>query len=116
MPGPLAGVRVLDVTLALAGPFCGMLLADLGADVIKVESPDLDIRTAGGLAALKGENSHFLVVNRNKRGLSIDLKDERGRAAFYRLVETADVLVQNYRPGVMKRDRKSTRLNSSHAN
>jgi crotonobetainyl-CoA:carnitine CoA-transferase CaiB-like acyl-CoA transferase len=103
MPGPLAGVRVLDVTLALAGPFCGMLLADLGADVIKVESPDLDIRTAGGLAALKGENSHFLVVNRNKRGLSIDLKDERGRAAFYRLVETADVLVQNYRPGVMKR-------------
>ena len=103
MPGPLAGVRVLDVTLALAGPFCGMLLADLGADVIKVESPDLDIRTAGGLAALKGENSHFLVVNRNKRGLSIDLKDERGREAFYRLVETADVLVQNYRPGVMKR-------------
>ncbi|MDQ4087523.1 MAG: CoA transferase, partial [Pseudomonadota bacterium] len=67
------------------------------------ESPDLDIRTAGGLAALKGENSHFLVVNRNKRGLSIDLKDERGREAFYRLVETADVLVQNYRPGVMKR-------------
>ena len=103
MPGPLAGVRVLDFTLALAGPFGGMLLADLGADVIKVESPDLDIRTAGGLAALKGENSHFLVVNRNKRGLSIDLKDERGRAAFYRLVETADVLVQNYRPGVMKR-------------
>lgn len=103
MPGPLAGVRVLDVTLALAGPFCGMLLADLGADVIKIESPDLDIRTAGGLAALKGENSHFLVVNRNKRGLSIDLKDQRGREAFYRLVETADVLVQNYRPGVMKR-------------
>jgi formyl-CoA transferase len=103
MPGPLAGVRVLDFTLALAGPFGGMLLADLGADVIKVESPDLDIRTAGGLAALKGENSHFLVVNRNKRGLSIDLKDERGREAFYRLVKSADVLIQNYRPGVMKR-------------
>lgn len=103
MPGPLTGVRVLDVTLALAGPFCGMLLADLGADVIKIESPDLDIRTAGGLAVLKGENSHFLVVNRNKRGVSVDLKDERGREAFYRLVKTADVLVQNYRPGVMKR-------------
>ena len=103
MPGPLAGVRVLDVTLALAGPFGGMLLADLGADVIKIESPDPDIRTAGGLAALKGENSHFLVVNRNKRGLSIDLKDEQGRDAFYRLVRTADVLIQNYRPGVMKR-------------
>ncbi|MFN8637485.1 MAG: CaiB/BaiF CoA-transferase family protein [Chloroflexota bacterium] len=103
MPGPLSGVRVLDFTLALAGPFCGMLLADLGADVIKIESPDLEIRTAGGVAALKGENSHFLVVNRNKRGVSLDLKDERGREAFYRLVKTADVLVQNYRPGVMKR-------------
>jgi formyl-CoA transferase len=103
MPGPLTGVRVLDFTLALAGPFCGLVLADLGADVIKVESPDLDIRTAGGLQVLKGENSHFLVVNRNKRGLSIDLKNERGRDAFYRLVKTADVLVQNYRPGVMKR-------------
>lgn len=103
MPGPLSGVRVLDFTLALAGPFCGLVLADLGADVIKIESPDPDIRTAGGLQVYKGENSHFLVVNRNKRGLSIDLKDERGREAFYRLVRTADVLVQNYRPGVMKR-------------
>ncbi len=103
MPGPLAGVRVLDVTLALAGPFGGMLLADLGADVIKIESPDPEVRGSGGLAALKGENSHFLVVNRNKRGLSIDLKDDQGREAFHRLVKTADVLIQNYRPGVMKR-------------
>jgi formyl-CoA transferase len=103
MPGPLTGVRVLDCTLALAGPFCGLVLADLGADVIKIESPDPDIRTAGGLQAYKGENSHFLVVNRNKRGLAIDLKDERGHEAFYRLVRTADVLVQNYRPGVMRR-------------
>jgi crotonobetainyl-CoA:carnitine CoA-transferase CaiB-like acyl-CoA transferase len=103
MPGPLSGLRVLDFTLALAGPFCGLVLADLGADVIKVESPDPDIRTAGGLEVYKGENSHFLVVNRNKRGLSVDLKDERGRQAFYRLVKTADILVQNYRPGVMKR-------------
>ena len=103
MPGPLSGVRVLDFTLALAGPFCGLVLADLGADVIKIESPDLDIRTAGGLQVYQGENSHFLVVNRNKRGLSIDLKDERGRAAFHKLVKTADIMVQNYRPGVMKR-------------
>jgi crotonobetainyl-CoA:carnitine CoA-transferase CaiB-like acyl-CoA transferase len=103
MAGPLAGVRVLDFTVALAGPFCGLLLADLGADVIKVESTDPDLRGAAGYVAHKGENSHFLVVNRNKRGISIDLKDERGRDAFYTLVKTADVLVQNYRPGVMKR-------------
>jgi crotonobetainyl-CoA:carnitine CoA-transferase CaiB-like acyl-CoA transferase len=103
MPGPLAGVRVLDFTLALAGPFGGMLLADLGADVIKIESPDPEVRGSGGLAHLKGENSHFLVVNRNKRGFSVDMKSPKGQEAFHRLVKTADVLIQNYRPGVMKR-------------
>jgi len=91
------------MTLALAGPYCGQLLADLGADVIKIENPDPKERTAGGLAAYKGENAHFLVVNRNKRGLAVNLKDERGRELFYRLIKTADVFVQNYRPGVMKR-------------
>ncbi|HLT20288.1 MAG TPA: CoA transferase, partial [Thermomicrobiales bacterium] len=90
-------------TVALAGPFCGLLLADLGADVIKIENPDPKERTAGGLAAYKGENGHFLIANRNKRGCAVNLKDERGREMFYRLVETADVLVQNFRPGVMKR-------------
>jgi crotonobetainyl-CoA:carnitine CoA-transferase CaiB-like acyl-CoA transferase len=103
MPGPLAGIRVLDCTIALAGPFCGLLLADLGADVIKVESPDSDAHTSDGLPAFQGENGHFLVVNRNKRGLTVDLKQVAGRELFYRLVRTADVLVQNYRPGVMKR-------------
>jgi crotonobetainyl-CoA:carnitine CoA-transferase CaiB-like acyl-CoA transferase len=103
MPGPLAGVRVLDFTLALAGPFCGLLLADLGADVIKVESPDSDAHASDGAPAYKGENGHFLIVNRNKRGMAVDLKQERGRELFHRLVRTADVLVQNYRPGVMKR-------------
>ena len=97
MPGPLAGVRVLDFTLALAGPFGGMLLADLGADVIKIESPDPEVRGSGGLAHLKGENSHFLVVNRNKRGFSVDMKSPKGQEAFHRLVKTADVLVQNWR-------------------
>jgi len=103
VPGPLTGIRVLDCTLALAGPFCSLLLADLGADVIKVESPDPTQRGQSGLAAYKGENGHFLIANRNKRGLTVDLKSEKGRALFYRLVETADVLVQNFRPGVMKR-------------
>jgi crotonobetainyl-CoA:carnitine CoA-transferase CaiB-like acyl-CoA transferase len=103
MPGPLSGVRVLDCTIALAGPFCGLLLADLGADVIKVESPDPEARGHSGLAAYKGESGHFLIANRNKRGLTVDLKQEAGRDLLYRLVRTADVLVQNFRPGVMKR-------------
>jgi crotonobetainyl-CoA:carnitine CoA-transferase CaiB-like acyl-CoA transferase len=103
MPGPLAGIRILDCTVALAGPFCGLLLADLGADVIKIESPDSDAHASDGAPAYKGENGHFMVVNRNKRGCTVDLKSERGRELFYRLVRTADVLVQNYRPGVMKR-------------
>ncbi len=103
MRGPLTGIRVLDCTVALAGPFCGLLLADLGADVIKVEGPDSDSHISDGSPAYKSENGHFLVVNRNKRGLTVDLKQERGRELFYRLVRTADVLVQNYRPGVMKR-------------
>ena len=103
MPGPLEGIRVLDWTLALAGPFCGLVLADLGADVIKIENPDPKERTAGGLAAYKGENGHFLIVNRNKRGFTVNMKDPRGQEMFYELVKTADVLVQNFRPGVMKR-------------
>jgi formyl-CoA transferase len=103
MPGPLSGVRVLDCTIALAGPFCGLLLADLGADVIKIESPDPEARGHSGLAAYKGESGHFLIANRNKRGLSVDLKQEAGRELFYRLVRTADVVVQNFRPGVMQR-------------
>lgn len=103
MPGPLAGVRVLDCTLALAGPYCGLVLADLGADVIKIESPDPKGRTEGGVAAYRGENGHFLITNRNKRGMTLDLKQEPAREVLYRLVRTADVFIQNYRPGVMAR-------------
>jgi len=103
MPGPLAGIRVLDCTLALAGPYCGLVLADLGADVIKIESPDPKARADGGVAAYRGESGHFLIANRNKRGLSLDLKQESGRDILYRLVRTADAFIQNYRPGVMRR-------------
>jgi crotonobetainyl-CoA:carnitine CoA-transferase CaiB-like acyl-CoA transferase len=103
MPGPLDGIRVLDCTLALAGPYCGLVLADLGADVIKIESPDLKARGSRGLAAYRGEDGHFLVTNRNKRGLAVDLKSDEGREIIHRLAKTADVFVQNYRPGVMKR-------------
>lgn len=103
MAGPLNGIRVIDCTVALAGPYCSLILADLGADVIKVESPDPGERKASGLAAYKGEDGHFLVTNRNKRGLALDLKSQEGKECFYDLVRTSDVLVQNFRPGVMKR-------------
>ncbi len=103
MPGPLTGVRVLDCTIALAGPFCSLLLADLGADVIKIENPDGAARDGSHDPAYKGESGHFLIVNRNKRSLTVDLKQPQGRQVFQRLVRTADVVVQNFRPGVMAR-------------
>ena len=103
-PLPLSGMRVLDVCQVMAGPFCCMLLGDLGADVIKVEPPEGDqARRAMGFK-LKGDDSlGFLNMNRNKRSIILDLKSEAGRSAFLRLAETADVIVENYRPGAMKR-------------
>lgn len=103
MSGPLEGLRVLDCTIALAGPFASLILADLGADVIKIENPSPMSREASGLGAYKGESGHFLIANRNKRGLAIDLKSPAGKEIFYKLVKTADMLVQNFRPGVMDR-------------
>jgi crotonobetainyl-CoA:carnitine CoA-transferase CaiB-like acyl-CoA transferase len=99
----LDGLRVLDLTRLLPGPFCTMLLADLGADVIKVEEP-----TGGDparhSAPLQGDTgSLFLLLNRNKRGVTLDLKTEVGRELLLRLVDDADVLVESFRPGVMDR-------------
>jgi crotonobetainyl-CoA:carnitine CoA-transferase CaiB-like acyl-CoA transferase len=104
-PLPLAGLRVLDVTQVMAGPFCSMLLADLGADVIKIEPPGTGDQTRGAMGfKMKGPDSMgFLNMNRNKRSMALNLKSEAGRALFLRLVATADILVENYRPGVMKR-------------
>ena len=103
-PLPLSGMRVLDVCQVMAGPFCCMLLGDLGADVIKVEPPEGDqARRAMGFK-LKGDDSlGFLNMNRNKRSIILDLKSEAGRNVFFRLAETADVIVENYRPGAMKK-------------
>ena len=103
-PLPLQALRVLDVCQVMAGPFCCMLLGDLGADVIKVEPPEGDqARRAMGFK-LKGDDSlGFLNMNRNKRSITLDLKSEAGRKAFLRLAETADVIVENYRPGAMKK-------------
>jgi formyl-CoA transferase len=103
-PLPLSGMRVLDVCQVMAGPFCCMLLGDLGADVIKVEPPEGDqARRAMGFK-LKGDDSlGFLNMNRNKRSIILDLKSKAGRNVFFRLAETADVIVENYRPGAMKK-------------
>jgi formyl-CoA transferase len=101
----LAGVRVLELTQVMAGPFCGQVLADMGADVIKVEPPDGGDQSRHSLGfAMRGEDTAaFLAVNRNKRSAAIDLKDPEQRESFYRLVKTADVLIENYRPGVAAR-------------
>ena len=104
MPGqPLDGVRVLDLTIALAGPYCTMLLGDLGADVVKVEPPEGDQARGWGPPFVGGESSYFLSVNRNKRSVVLDLKTEAGRADARRLAATADVVVENLRPGTMAR-------------
>ncbi len=101
--GPLAGLRVVDLTHMLAGPYCTWLLGGLGAEVIKVEMPGRGDSSRGVAPFLNGESIYFLSVNRNKRGLTLTLKRDRGREIFRRLVGTADVLVENYRPGVIDR-------------
>jgi crotonobetainyl-CoA:carnitine CoA-transferase CaiB-like acyl-CoA transferase len=102
---PLRDVRVLELTQVMAGPFCCQVLADMGADVVKVEPPGTGDQTRRSLGfVMKGEDTAaFLAVNRNKRSVALDLKDEAHREAFYRLVRSADVLVENYRPGVSPR-------------
>jgi crotonobetainyl-CoA:carnitine CoA-transferase CaiB-like acyl-CoA transferase len=100
--GPLTGIRVLDFTSYLAGPYGCALLADLGAEVLKIEAPDGDMLRQYP-STLPGESRAFLGVNRNKRGLVVDLKHPDGRAVVHRLVRDADVLVENFRPAVPPR-------------
>jgi crotonobetainyl-CoA:carnitine CoA-transferase CaiB-like acyl-CoA transferase len=107
MGGALEGVRILDLTQGLAGPFCTMLMADLGADVVKVESPEGDpTRAIGPFTAdddLQAYGGYFQSVNRNKRSISLDLKDPADVATFRALAREAEVLVENFRPDVMER-------------
>jgi CoA:oxalate CoA-transferase len=102
MPGALDGIRVIDLTQNLAGPFSSMNLADHGADVIKVEPPDGE---ATRLVApfLGGESTPFMMWNRNKRSLTLDLKDEADKAVLLALLEEADILMEAFRPGAMER-------------
>ncbi len=103
-PGPLAGVRVLDFSRVLAGPYCTMVLADLGADVVKVERPGAGDETRSwGPPFAGGEAAYFLSVNRGKRSLALDLADERSAPAVRALVTGADVVIENFRPGVADR-------------
>jgi len=100
---PLTGMRVLELTHAWAGPLCGMMLADMGAEVIKIESPAQKPEARGGFPYAAGESVIFMMTNRNKKSVAIDIKDERGRQTFLNLVRTADVLIQNMRPGALDR-------------
>jgi len=101
---PLDDLVVVDLTRALAGPYCTMMLADLGARVVKVETPDGGDDTRGwGPPFYNGESAYFLSINRNKQSLALNLKDRRGRDLLLRLACRADVLVENFRPGTMDR-------------
>src|SRR5262252_2240574 len=101
--GPLEGVRIVDLTSMLSGPWATMILGDQGADVIKVEAPGQGDHTRAGGNRGGGLAASFLNLNRNKRSIAIDLKAEAGRVLLLRLCATADVLVQNFRPGVVER-------------
>jgi crotonobetainyl-CoA:carnitine CoA-transferase CaiB-like acyl-CoA transferase len=102
---PLRHLRVLDLSQVMAGPFCGMMLGDMGADVIKIEPPESGDQTRRAMGfKLKGSDSlGFINMNRNKRSMVLNLKAPAGREVFYQLAKTADVVIENYRPGVAAR-------------
>jgi crotonobetainyl-CoA:carnitine CoA-transferase CaiB-like acyl-CoA transferase len=102
--GPLVGMRVIDLSHVMAGPVCGLMLADMGADVIKVEKVDGGDDSRRMLPPdINGEPAAFMMMNRNKRGIALDLKHDKGKEILKRLIATADVLIENYRRGTMQR-------------
>jgi formyl-CoA transferase len=100
---PLHGIRVLDLSRVLAGPYCTMVLGDLGADVIKVESPDGDETRGWGPPFVEGESAYYLCVNRNKRSVVVDFKTADGLKILHELIKRSDVLVENFRPDTLAR-------------
>src|SRR3981081_2646762 len=100
---PLTGIRVLDLTRLLPGPFCTLVLADMGADVIKVEEPENGDYMRVPPPLVDGQSAVFNAVNRNKRSITLNLKSDSGRDLLLRLIDSADVLVEGNRPGVMDR-------------
>ena len=103
MPGPLNGIKVLDLTRVLAGPYTTMLLGDLGAEVIKIEQPDTGDESRNFGPFKNGFSLYFMSVNRGKRSVTLNLKTERGQAIFKQLLAHTDVLVENFRPGTMEK-------------
>lgn len=101
--GLLDGVKVLDLTRVLAGPYCGMMLADMGADVIKIEVPKKGDDSRGNAPIVNGESAYFMNLNRNKRGITLNLKSEEGKEILRKLVAKSDIILENYRPGVMEK-------------
>jgi len=105
---PLAGIRVMDVTHIVAGPFCSMILADMGAEVIKIERPGVGERGRGNGPFIHNENgdtvsARYLGLNRNKKSVALDLRDPRCKAAFERMVKESDILLDNWGPGALRR-------------
>ncbi|MEG0989112.1 MAG: CoA transferase [Clostridium sp.] len=101
--GLLDGVKVLDLTRVLAGPYCGMMLADMGAEVIKIEVPGKGDDSRRNAPIVNGESAYFMNLNRNKKGITLNLKSEKGREIFRALVKQSDIVLENYRPGVMEK-------------
>ncbi len=101
--GPLAGIRVIDLTRVLAGPFCAMSLGDMGAEVIKIEEPGKGDDTRGWPPFAGGEATYFLAVNRNKKSVTLNMKPPEGQAILRALIAKADVVLENFRPGTMDR-------------
>ena len=100
---PLSGFRVLDLTRFLSGPYCTMVLAELGADVIKIEQPGTGDDSRRMAPKVNGESYPFAMPNRSKRSVAIDLKSDRGRELFLELAAGADLVIENFRPGVTRR-------------
>ena len=101
--GLLDGVKVLDLSRVLAGPYCGMMLADMGADVIKIEIPGKGDDARGNFPIINGESAYYMNLNRNKKGMTLNLKSEKGKEILRKLVADSDILIENYRPGVMEK-------------
>ncbi len=100
---PLDGIRVLDLSRILTGPFCSMILSDLGAEVIKVEMPGSGDDTRHWPPMVQDESSYYMAINRNKKSITLNLKTEEAKQALYKIAEKCDVVLENFRPGVTKR-------------